>query len=139
MKSLMSMFFVAALLAPAGAVVAGGGEGHSCSKEAHAGAEKSHDCHQRCDHAESLADAQKVELTGKLLCRHCNLHETSTCEKVFVTESDDRFSLCPHSDLESLQELSDHGAATLVVSGVVMAHDEHDDPVLMAESARLAE
>ncbi len=77
--------------------------------------------HDECPlkHAK-VVSTEEVELTGQLLCRHCNLKETDSCEKVFVSASDERFALCPAGDIKAAEAISEHGEATMVVKGSVM-------------------
>lgn len=63
---------------------------------------------------------EEVELTGKLLCRHCNLHEQDSCEKVFVSDADERYVLCPAGEVKAAEKIAEHGEATLVVEGTVI-------------------
>lgn len=129
---LVTILIAAAMTIP---VLAGGNA--NCSMEAHEKGKAKHACSAECDHGTNH-EGEEVELTGKLLCRHCNLHETDRCEKVFVTEAGERYPICPHSNLTELTSLSEHGSARLVVKGVLM-HTDTDSPVLMAESGRSAE
>ncbi|MBW3671678.1 MAG: hypothetical protein KY432_08410 [Acidobacteria bacterium] len=104
---LMSILGVAVLLSlPAAA------EQSAC------GVERSHDeCPMK--HAK-VVSTEEVELEGKLLCRHCNLQETNSCEKVFLSESNERYALCPSGDVKAAESISEHGEATLTVTGFVM-------------------
>ncbi len=79
------------------------------------------EAHGKCplEHAK-VVSSQEVEITGKLLCRHCNLKETDSCEKVFVSETDERYALCPEGDLAAAESLSEHGEASMTVKGKVM-------------------
>lgn len=88
------------------------GEGKSCGMEG---------AHDKCPvkHAK-VVSTEDVEITGKLLCRHCNLKEADSCEKVFVSESDERFALCPEGDVKAAESISEHGEATMVVKGKIM-------------------
>lgn len=88
------------------------GEGKSCSMEG---------AHDKCPvkHAK-VVSTEDVEITGKLLCRHCNLAETDSCEKVFVSSDDERFMLCPEGDVKAAEAISEHGEATMVVKGKMM-------------------
>lgn len=87
------------------------GEGKSCGM----------DSHDACplEHAK-VVSTEDVEITGKLLCRHCNLKETDSCEKVFVSNDDERFMLCPEGDVKAAEAISEHGEATMVVKGKMM-------------------
>lgn len=89
--------------------------------------------HEGCNHdAESgeaacpmkgheVAESKEVTVEGKLLCRHCNLKETEVCEKVFVPEgASTRYAVCPKSDLKAAEAVSNHGEATIVVTGKLM-------------------
>ena len=76
--------------------------------------------HGKCpvEHAK-VTSKEDVTLTGQLACRHCNLHETDSCEKVFITE-DARYQLCPEGDVKAAEAISEHGEATILVKGTVM-------------------
>lgn len=100
--------------------------------ESACGVERSHnECPIK--HAK-VVSTEEAELTGKLLCRHCNLHETESCEKVFVSESNDRYALCPSGDVKAAESISEHGEARLTVSGSVVKL-ENGSSVLRIRSA----
>lgn len=82
-----------------------------------------------------LVETKEVSVEGKLLCRHCNLKETKTCEKVFVTAENARYSVCPKSDMNAAEGVSKHGQADIVVTGKVMKAKDGLE-VLVIETAR---
>ncbi|MDX1582547.1 MAG: hypothetical protein R3338_03015 [Thermoanaerobaculia bacterium] len=90
------------------------------------------DCPMK-NHA-AVVSSEDVTLTGQLLCRHCNLHETDACEKVFVSEDDTRYPLCPEGDIDAAQSISEHGEATIVVKGKVMELEDGSS-ILRIETA----
>lgn len=132
MKSLIASVIVAFV-----AVFALAGETpKQCDTAAHAAAHEKgahHDSAHSCDHAET----KSVTLEGKLLCRHCNLHETDSCEKVFMTTAGERFPLCPESDMSALEKVAAHGEATVEVEGSLMTHSDGGQ-MLRVETARAA-
>lgn len=93
--------------------------------------------HSGCptEHAR-VVSTEEVELTGKLLCRHCNLHETESCEKVFLSESDERYALCPSGDVKGAESISEHGEATLTVSGSVMKLEDGSSVLRIRSAGR---
>lgn len=72
-----------------------------------------------------VAGSSEVEMTGKVVCMHCNLHKEDSCRKVFQSEKDESLiELCPMSDMDSIETVSEHGSALLVVTGkLVKAED----------------
>jgi hypothetical protein len=131
MKKLI--FVVIGLFAIAGFAFAGGpgcdhkaaapqeqhaeGEGHTCSMTEHA------NCPLK---GKKIAETTKVSLTGKLLCRHCNLHQTETCEKVFQPAGDEKtlHAVCLGGEIKQAESASEHGEATLEITGeLVKAED----------------
>lgn len=72
-----------------------------------------------------VAGSSEVELTGKVVCMHCNLHKEDSCRKVFQSAKDESLiDLCPMSDMDSVEAVSEHGTALLVVTGkLVKAED----------------
>ncbi|MBW3565164.1 MAG: hypothetical protein KY459_10605 [Acidobacteria bacterium] len=132
MKSLVASVFVTFV-----AVFALAGEAPDhCATAAHAAAHEKgahHEGAHSCDHAET----KSVTLEGELLCRHCNLHETDFCEKVFVSSAGERFPLCPESDMAALEKVAAHGEATIEVDGSLMTHSD-GGRMLRVETARAA-
>ncbi len=90
------------------------GDGHTCSMTEH----------ENCPlKGKKIAGTTDVTLEGKLLCRKCNLKETETCEKVFVSGAT-RYALCLGGAIEQAEGVSEHGEATLEVTGeLVKAED----------------
>lgn len=93
--------------------------------------------HGKCplEHAK-VVSTEDVEITGKLLCRHCNLKETDSCEKVFVSESDERYALCPAGDVAAAESISEHGEASMVVKGKVMKLEDGSSVLRIASAAK---
>ncbi|HEY0590851.1 MAG TPA: hypothetical protein VGF40_03715, partial [Thermoanaerobaculia bacterium] len=90
------------------------GAEHSCSMTEH----------ENCPlKGKKVAETTDVTLSGKLLCRRCNLKETETCEKVFVS-GETRHAVCLGGELKQAEAASEHGEATLEVTGeLVKAED----------------
>ena len=104
------------------------------AEESACGVDRSHDeCPMK--HAK-IVSTEEIELTGKLLCRHCNLHETESCEKVFVSESDQRYALCPSGDVKAAESISEHGEATMTVSGSVMKLEDGSSVLRIRSAGR---
>ncbi len=79
-----------------------------------------------------------VEMTGKVLCMHCNLHKEDSCRKVFQEEGKDTLvDLCPKSDMKAIEAVSEHGDAILVVKGS-LAKSEDGKTALVVESVEKA-
>jgi hypothetical protein len=92
------------------------GDGHSCSMTEH----------ENCPlKGKKIAEKSDVTLTGKLLCRHCNLKQQETCEKVFQPAgSETLYAVCLGGELKAAEAASEHGEATLDVTGeLVKAED----------------
>jgi hypothetical protein len=92
-------------------------DGHACSMTEHAA------CPFK---GKKIAETTQVALTGKLLCRHCNLHQTDTCEKVFQPTGAEQtlYAVCLGGEKEQAERASEHGEATLEVTGeLVKAED----------------
>ncbi len=91
-------------------------EGHACSMTEHA------NCPLK---GKKIAETTSVELTGKLLCRKCNLKQTETCEKVFQPSgSETLLAVCLGGELKKAESVSEHGEATLEIGGeLVKAED----------------
>lgn len=72
-----------------------------------------------------VASSSEVEVTGKLVCMHCDLHKEDSCRKVFQSASDQSImDLCPMSDAKSVEALSAHGDAQFVVKGKLVKADD---------------
>lgn len=90
-----------------------------------------------CKMGDKTATAGKsVEMTGKLLCRHCNLHETETCEKVFQPASDTKtlYKVCSSSKVD-VEKVSEEGTATLLIKGKLVKCAEDGKEELMIDEA----
>ena len=86
---------------------------------------------------QKVVEAKKVTLEGKLLCRHCNLHETSTCEKVFQT-AEKLLALCPAGDLKSAEAVAEYGAAVIVVSGTLVKSEDGTELLRISSAKKKA-
>ena len=80
------------------------------------------------------ADAKTVELTGKILCKHCDLKQSDKCAKVFQTASDQKiYDICKGSkvDVAKLGE----SKSSLKVTGKLVKCGETGAEELMIEEA----
>ncbi len=89
-------------------------------------------------HAQAAAapEGKAVEMTGKLLCRHCNLHQSETCEKVFQPSNDEKtlYSVCSHSKVD-VEKVGEEGAAVLRIKGKIVKCAADGKEELFIESA----
>ena len=109
------------------------GQGKACdhsAKSTTASAEKSCAHEKGAAHAKNascdMKDAKNVQLTGKILCKHCNLHQQETCEKVFQASNDEKtlYSLCKGSKVD-VAKVSEEGKATLKIKGKLVKCGAH--------------
>lgn len=65
-----------------------------------------------------ITETSEVSLSGSLLCKHCDLHQAESCQKVFQASDEAKtvYELCPGSEID-LEELE---GAEIVVSGKLM-------------------
>jgi hypothetical protein len=85
----------------------------------------------------SMKDKAKVvEMEGKILCRHCNLHETDQCEKVFQAANDETkfYPICSETEVD-LETIGEHGTAKIKIKGLLGNCGEKGTEMLMIESA----
>lgn len=70
-----------------------------------------------------VASSSDVEMTGTVVCAHCDLHKEKSCRKVFQSSTDKAvYDICPGSDMKSVEAAGDK--ALIQVSGkVVKAED----------------
>ena len=123
MKSLA--YSLSILLALAGLAVAG--EGSSCdpSKKEHKAGEKARAASSCPMKDKKVSVTKMVTLEGKLLCRKCNLKQTSSCEKVFQPAgSEALLAICPSSDVAGAEAVSEHGEAIIVIGGAMVEGDD---------------
>lgn len=114
MKKLTVLLFVLLL-----AAVPALGEG--CEGENH-GSDHAAACPMK---GKKVAESKDVEMTGKVICMHCNLHKEDSCRKVFQSNKDEALiNLCPMSDMKAVEAVSDHGEALLVVTGKLVKADD---------------
>lgn len=143
MKRMILM--LAALVAIGGFAIAGS---PSCD-HGEAGANEHHAEGNSCAaHGESascpmkdkkVAEAKEVTLEGKLLCRHCNLHQTNTCEKVFQTAGTETLlPICAASDLKSAEAVSEYGNAVIVVTGTLMKTEDGTELLRISSAKKKA-
>ncbi len=88
-------------------------------------------------HGQAAApEGKAVELTGKLLCKHCNLHQSETCEKVFQPSNDEKtlYAVCSHSKVD-VEKVSEEGTAVLRIKGKLVKCAESGKEELMIEEA----
>lgn len=130
MKKLMML--LVALLAVAAFAVAGEEKSCNHAKGEATAAAGDHSCaepgsmHANCPlKGKKIAETADVTLEGKLLCRHCNLKQQDTCEKVFQPAgSETLIAICSGSDLKAAEAVAEHGEAVISVSGkLVKAED----------------
>jgi hypothetical protein len=143
MKKLVLM--LVALVAVAGFAFAGGpdcdhkaadakkhaeGDGHSCAMTEHA------NCPMK---GKKVTETKDVTLTGKLLCRHCNLKQTKTCEKVFQPAGTETlYAVCLGGELAQAEKASEHGEATLEVSGQLVKAEDGSAMLKIASAKKKA-
>jgi hypothetical protein len=87
-------------------------------------------------HAKAMEQGKAVDMTGKLLCKHCNLHQSETCEKVFQPSSDEKtlYAVCEHSKVD-VEKVSEEGSAVLHIKGKLVKCAEDGKEELMIEEA----
>lgn len=124
----------------AGAAFAGS-DCHGAKTEKSASTEHSCDGHGE-QHAscpikgKKVAGSEEVTVDGKLLCRHCNLHETQTCEKVFQPEgAEGRYAVCLGGNVKQAESAGAYGAATITVTGKLVTAED-GTRMLKIESAK---
>src|SRR5688572_19402984 len=73
-----------------------------------------------------VAELAEVEMTGKIVCMSCNLAKEDECRKVFQASDEQKtlYDLCPNKEIKDLEEVSEHGEATVVVKGTMMKSTE---------------
>ena len=50
-----------------------------------------------------IASSSDVEMAGKIVCMHCDLHKETSCRKAFQASKDQAvIEICPSSDLKSV-------------------------------------
>lgn len=84
---------------------------------------------------------KSVEMTGKLLCRHCNLHQTDTCEKVFQPSDDEKtlYAVCDKSKVD-VEKVSEEGTAVLHIKGkLVKCAEDGKEELVIEEATKVAE
>jgi hypothetical protein len=104
--------------------------GAGCEGVAHDGDHKA-GC-AMADHGKScpmkgkkVVESSEVELTGNVVCMHCDLQKEDSCRKVFQTASDKSIiDICPMSDMKAVDAAGDGAKSAIVVSGkLVKAED----------------
>ena len=135
MKRNLTILALSIILAVPAAYGLCGEDGH------HAKAKAEHSCAADADakHACAMKDKKvasrtDVELTGKVLCMHCNLHQEDECRKVFQAADEKLYDLCPKSDMKMLESLAEHGDAVLTIKGHVVKAEDGSE-ILMIQSA----
>lgn len=95
--------------------------------------ETGHTCKMKNKDAKE-AEAKAVEMDGKVLCKHCNLHLQETCEKVFQPSSDQAklYPIC-HSSKGDLEAMSEEGTAIVHVKGKIVTCAEDGKEELLIE------
>lgn len=83
-----------------------------------------------------IASKNDVEMTGKLLCMHCNLHKEDKCRKVFQSadNAEKLYDICPGTEVD-LEQLSEEGAATVTIKGKLVKAEDGTE-MLKIESAK---
>ena len=61
----------------------------------------------------TVVEKVDIEMTGEVLCMHCDLHEADSCHKVFVAsdEQETRYEICPEGAVDIT---STHGPVIVV-------------------------
>lgn len=93
-----------------------------------------------CPAAKS-AEGKTVEMTGKLLCKHCNLHQTEMCEKVFQPSDDEKtlYAVCDKSKVD-VEKVSEEGTAVLHIKGkLVKCAEDGKEELVIEEATKVAE
>ena len=84
------------------------------------------------------AEAKAVEMDGKLLCKHCNLHVQEQCEKVFQPSTDEAtlYPICKASKGD-FEAMSEEGTAIVHVKGkIVKCAEDGKEELLIEEIAK---
>lgn len=113
---------------------------------AYAGDEKGKSCpmgdKNSAEHAKAMEEGKAVDMTGKLLCKHCNLHQQETCEKVFQPSNDEKtlYAVCDHSKVD-VEKVSEEGTAVLHVKGklVKCAQEGGKEELMIEEATKVAD
>ncbi|MBI2212378.1 MAG: hypothetical protein HYU52_01925 [Acidobacteria bacterium] len=70
-----------------------------------------------------VVESSDVEMTGKVVCMHCDLHKEESCRKVFQSEKDQAtFDICPMSDMKSVEAAGEK--ALVVVTAKLVKTDD---------------
>lgn len=97
---------------------------------------EAHDHGAACPMKEKkIASKNDVEMTGKLLCMHCNLHKEDKCRKVFqaADNSEKLYDICPSTEVD-LEKVSEEGSATVIIKGKLVKAEDGTE-MLKIESA----
>jgi hypothetical protein len=71
-----------------------------------------------------VAESSDVEMTGKLVCMHCDLHKEDSCRKVFQSSKDQAIiDICPMTDKKVLDAAGDDKSPVTVTGKLVKAED----------------
>lgn len=71
-----------------------------------------------------VAESSEVEMTGKLVCMHCDLHKEDSCRKVFQSSKDQAIiDICPMSDKKVLDAAGEDKSPVTVTGKLVKAED----------------
>lgn len=85
-----------------------------------------------------VTEKKAVEMSGKLLCRHCNLHETESCEKVFQAAGAEKtLTICPSTKVD-LEKLSEEGAATVAIKGHLVKCEDGTEMLMIDEAKKVS-
>ncbi len=107
---------------------------------AYAAEQKPSDSKPTCPMAKS-AEGRAVEMTGKLLCKHCNLHQSETCEKVFQPSDDEKtlYAVCDRSKVD-VEKVSEEGMAVLHIKGMlVKCAEDGKEELVINEATKVAD
>ena len=90
MKSKLLMIFVVTLALAASPILADCGAHHGDHAKA---------CPMK---DKNVVETSDVEMSGEVLCMHCDLHKAESCHKVFVAGADEDtlYEICPESDVD---------------------------------------
>jgi len=74
-----------------------------------------------------VVETTDVEMSGEVLCMHCDLHKADSCHKVFVANSDEEtlYEICPDSDVDITEmqgSIALSGKLRKADDGTVMLH-----------------
>lgn len=122
MRKLAVLSFVLLIVAAPGFAAGCEGVAHDGDHKAGCAMAEGKSCPMK---GKKVVESSDVEMTGKVVCMHCDLHKEESCRKVFQSSKDEAvIDLCPMTDMKAVEAVSDHGKALLLVTGkLVKAED----------------